>query len=218
MVKQSPAFDPITFLSTVGVGRRMLPFRKGQPIYDRGSAADAVFVVQKGEVKLSVRSHAGNEAIIAILSEGDFVGQDSLVHQASRTTDAGAMTDCTLLRIEQKTMRLALAEHLELGNSLWSQLLTRNIRYEQDLLDQRCNFSEKRLARMLAVLAHFERHSGAQTSIPKFSHDILAKMVGTTRSRVCHFMKTFKTSGFIDYEHKGKLLRINRTLLDFSRR
>ncbi len=193
----------------------MLSFRKGQTIYTQGSAADSLFVIQKGRVKLSVKSRVGREATLDILGDEDFVGKDSIAGQSSRTASATAITDCRLLRITKKVMMLALARRVKLANLFWAYVLDRNIQYQRDLADQRCNPSEKRLARILLLLAHYDGHGGAETTIPKISHEILAEMVGTTRSRVCFFMNRFKKSGFIYYEHKGNVLRVHRTLLVF---
>lgn len=209
------AFNPKTFLSTTGSGRQMMSFRRGQTIYAQGDATDALFVIQKGKVKLSVRSQAGKEATLDILGEDDFVGKDAIAGQSSRTASAMAMTDCSLLRIQKKVMMLALARQVKLANLFWAYVLARNIRYQQDLVDQRCNPSEKRLARILLLLAHFDAHGSLETVVPRISHETLAEMVGTTRSRVCFFMKRFKNAGFIYYENKSKLLRVHRTLLAF---
>jgi CRP/FNR family cyclic AMP-dependent transcriptional regulator len=218
MAKQRLSFDPKTFLSTVGAGRTMAFFRKGQAIYGQGDATDTLFVIQKGKVKLSVKSQSGKEATLDILGDGDFVGKDSIAGQPSRTASASAMTDCSLLRIEKRAMMLALRRQVKLANMLWAYVLARNIRYQQDLVDQRCNLSEKRLARLLVLLAHFDGHGVPHTLIPKISHKTLAEMVGTTRSRVCFFMKRFKDSGFIYYNQKSKLTRVHRTLLAFCTR
>src|ERR1700719_1979235 len=215
MTKQGHAFNPMTFLSTAGDGRSMMSLRKGQPIYAQGDAADALFVIQKGKVKVGVRSQAGREAILDILSDGDFVGKDSIAGQSSRTASASAMTDCSLLRIEKKAMMLALTRQVKLANIFRAHVLARNIRYQQELVDQRCNSSEKRLAHILLRMAHFDRRGARETTIAKVSHETLAEMVGTTRSRVCFFMKKFKNSGFIYYGPKGKLLRVHRALLAF---
>jgi CRP/FNR family transcriptional regulator, cyclic AMP receptor protein len=208
-------FSPRIFLSTIGAGREMVSFQKGETIYAQGNAADALFVIQKGRVKLSVKSPTGRGAVLDILSDEDFVGNDSMAGQSSRTASAHAMTDCSLLRIEKKTMLRTLAQHVKLANMFWAYVLARNIRYQQDLVDQRCSPSEKRLARILLLLAHFDGHGSAETQIPKISHETLAEMVGTTRSRISFFMKRFKESGFIYYSPKGGLLRVHRTLLAF---
>jgi len=215
MAKQRVAFDPKSFLTTVGAGRRLVSFRRGQTIFTQGEAADSLFVIQMGRVKLSVKSQAGKETVLDILSDADFVGKDSMAGQPSRTTSASAITDCSLLRITKKAMLLALARQVKLANLFWAYVLARNIRYQQDLVDQHCNPSEKRLARILILLAHYDGHEGPETTVPKISHETLAEMVGTTRSRVSFFMNKFKESGFIYYEHKGKLLRVHRTLLAF---
>jgi CRP/FNR family transcriptional regulator, cyclic AMP receptor protein len=213
--KQKRLFNPKTFLSTVGIGRTLVSFRKGQTIFAQGDPADSLFVIQKGEVKVSVRSQSGKEAILDILSDADFIGKDSVAGQAARTGSASAITDCSLLRISKKNMVLALAGHVKLANVFWAYVLAKNIRYQQDLVDQHCNSSEKRLAHILLQLAHYDGHGGPETTVPTISHETLAEMVGTTRSRVCFFMKRFKESGFIYYEHKSKLLRVHRSLLAF---
>jgi len=216
MAKQRLLFNPKTFLTTIGVGRKMMSFAKGQTIYSQNDSADALFAIQKGEVKLSVKPKTGKEAILDILSDGDFVGKDSVAGQSCRTASASAMTECTLLRIEKKAMLLALTRHVKLANMFWAYVLARNIRYQQDLVDQHCNSSEKRLARILLLLAHFDGDGATETTVPKMSHETLAEMVGTTRSRISFFMNRFKKSGFIHYESKGKLLRVHRTLFAFS--
>jgi len=215
MVKQRLAFNPKTFLSTVGAGRTLVSFRKGQTIFAQGDPADSLFVIQKGEVKVSVKSQSGKEAILDILSDADFVGKDSIAGQSARTGSARAMTDCSLLRISKKAMMLALGGQVKLANVLWAYVLARNIRYQQDLVDQHCNSSEKRLAHILLQLAHYDGQGEPETTIPTISHGTLAEMVGTTRSRVCFFMKRFKESGYIYYGHKSKLLRVHRSLLAF---
>ncbi len=213
--REGRGFNSRIFLSTIGAGREMVSFQKGKTIFGQGDAADALFVIQKGKVKLSVKSPTGREAVLDILSDEDFIGNDSMAGQSSRTASADAMTDCSLLRIEKKTMLRALAQHVKLANTFWAYVLARNIRYQQDLVDQHCNPSEKRLARILLLLAHFDGHGSPETQIPKISHETLAEMVGTTRSRVSFFMKRFKESGFIYYGPKGGLLRVHRTLLAF---
>jgi len=215
MAKQRVSFDRKTFLTTVGAGRTLVSFRKGQTIFTQGEAADSLFVIQKGTVKISVKSQAGKEAVLDILSDADFVGKDSMAGQSSRTTSASAITDCSLLRITKTVMLLTLARQVKLANLFWKYVLARNIRYQQDLVDQHCNTSEKRLARSLLLLAHFDGHGGPESTVPKISHETLAEMVGTTPSRVSFFMNKFKESGFIYYEHKSKLLRVHRTLLAF---
>jgi CRP/FNR family cyclic AMP-dependent transcriptional regulator len=214
MATRRGAFDPQTFVTTVGHGRKVVSVGKGQTIYAQGDSADALFVIKAGTVKLSVKSRA-IEATLDILGGEDFIGKDSLTGQTSFSATATAITDCSLLRIEKKAMMLALTRHVKLANLFLAYTLAKNIRYQQDLVDQHCNPSEKRLARILLRLAHYDGHGASETTVPKISHETLAEMVGTTRSRVCFFMKRFKQSGFIDYEHKGKTLRVNQTLLAF---
>jgi len=215
MSKPRRAFNPNTFLTTVGIGREIVSFTKGQTIYSLNDAADALFVIQQGKVKLSVKSQAGKEAILDILSDGDFVGKDSVAGRPSRTASASAMTDCSLLRIDKQVMLTALTRQVKLANLFWAYVLARNIRYQQDLVEHHCSTSEKRLGRVLLRFAYFDGPGAAETTVPKIRHETLAEMVGTTRSRVSFFMNRFKKSGFIFYEHKGKLMRVNRTLSAF---
>ncbi len=215
MAIHTRAFNPKTFLSTVGVGREMMFFHKRQGIFAQGDAADSVFVIQEGSVKLAVKSQSGKEAILEILGNGDYVGKDSVAGQSSRLASASAMTDCTLLRIEKKTMMRTLKQQVKLANQFWEYVLARNIRYQQDIVDQHCYSSEKRLARILLLLAHFDGHAAPETTIPKISHETLAEMVGTTRSRVSAFMNRFRKEELVSYEHKGKSIRIRRTLVAF---
>ena len=218
MTKPRHAFNPRTFLSTVGVGREMMPFLKGQLIFAQGNAADAMFVIQTGSVKLSARSQNEKEATLDILGAEDFVGCDAIAGQPFYIASASALTECMLLRIEKKAMMLALARELTLSTTLCAYVLARNIRYQQDLLDQRCNPSEKRLARILLLLSHFFGQSSPETVVARINHETLAEMVGTTRSRVCFFMKKFKDAGFIDYDLKTQPLRVRRSLLAFYAR
>ena len=215
MAKQRCAFSPEVFLSTIGVGREMLSFRKGQSIFAQGDTADAVFVVQAGRVRLSARSQSGKEATLDILGDEDFVGKDSIAGLPVRTAYANALTDCKLLRIEKEAMMLALAQEVTLSNKFCAYVLARNVRYRQDLVDQRCNPSEKRLARILLLLSHFDGQSSPETAIARVNHETLAEMVGTTRSRTCYFMKKFKDAGFIDYDLKSQQIRVRRSLLAF---
>lgn len=214
MAKPRRAFSPKIFLTTVSPGRKMMCFSRGQTIYAQGDAADALFVIQNGRVKLRVKSRAGKEAILAILSDADLVGNDCLAGQSRRIASAIALTECNVLRITKQVMKLALTRQVKLANTFWAYVLARNIRLQQDLIDQHCNASENRLARVLLLLAHFDGPGATETTVPKMSHETLAQMVGTTRSRICFFMNRFKDSGFIDYKHKG-LLRVHGTPLAF---
>ena len=192
-------FDPDTFLATIGAGRKMVSIPKKQTIFAQGDGADSVFYLQKGKVRLTVVSKAGKEATIAIVSERNFFGEGSLAGQIQRMGSAEAMTDCKLLRVDKKAMMEALHREHSLSDMFVAYLLARNIRYEEDLVDQLFNSSEKRLARVLLLLAHFGKEGIPETVVPKISQETLAEMVGTTRSRVSFFMNRFRKMGFIDY-------------------
>jgi CRP/FNR family transcriptional regulator, cyclic AMP receptor protein len=197
--KKIRGFNPSTFLATIGEGRKSLTVSKKQAIFTQGDAADAVFYIQEGKVRLSVVSKTGKEATIGILSEGKFFGEGSLAGQVVRMGSAAAMTDCQLLRIEKKAMMDALHREHSFSDMFVAYLLARNIRYEEDLVDQLFNSSEKRLARVLLMLAHFGKEGVPETVVPKISQETLADMVGTTRSRVSFFMNRFRKLGFIHY-------------------
>jgi len=197
--KKNGGFDPNTFLATIGDGRKILSIPKKQVIFAQGDEADAVFYVQKGKVRLSVVSKIGKEATIAIVSERNFFGEGSLAGQLLRMGSAAAMSDCEILRVEKKTMMEALHREPALSEMFVAYLLGRNIRYEEDLVDQLFNSSEKRLARVLLLLAHFGKEGIPETVVPKISQETLAEMVGTTRSRVSFFMNRFRKLGFIHY-------------------
>jgi CRP/FNR family transcriptional regulator, cyclic AMP receptor protein len=197
--KKRRDFDPHAFLATIGEGRKSLLFRRKQGIFAQGDAADAVFYVQTGKVKLTVVSKTGKEATISILGEGDFFGEASLAGQGLRMDSATAMTDCAVLRIDKKAMMDALHGEHEFSDLFVAYLLARNIRYEEDLVDQLFNSSEKRLARVLLLLAHFGKEGKPETIVPKISQEMLAEMIGTTRSRVSFFMNRFRDLGFIHY-------------------
>jgi CRP/FNR family transcriptional regulator, cyclic AMP receptor protein len=192
-------FDPQAFLAAIGEGRKSMLFKRNQGIFAQGETADAVFYIQTGKVKLTVVSKTGREATIGILSEGDFCGEGSLAGQAIRMGSATALTDCALLRIDKKAMMEALHRKREFSVMFVAYLLERNIRYEEDLVDQLFNSSEKRLARILLLLAHFGKEGTPETVVPKISQEMLAEMIGTTRSRVSFFMNRFRKLGFIRY-------------------
>src|SRR6202046_4358907 len=197
-VKKQGGFDPNTFLATIGEGRKIVPFEKKQTIFAQGDAADAVFYIQRGKVKLTVVSNNGKEATIGILSEKGFIGEGCLAaNQPIRTAAASAMTDCDLLRIEKNAMMQALHREHALSDMFVAYLLTRNIRYEEDLVDQLFNSTEKRLGRILLLLAHFGKEGVPEIVIPKISQETLAEMIGTTRSRVSFFMNKFRRLGLI---------------------
>ena len=205
-------FDPNEFLATIGEGRKVVAFPKKQSIFVQGDAADAVFYIQAGKVKLTVVSKIGKEATLGILSEEQFFGEGSLAGQALRMGSATAMTDCELLRIDKKAMMLALHREHRFSDLFVAYLLARNIRYEEDLVDQLFNSSEKRLARLLLLLAHFGKEGVPETVIPKISQETLAEMIGTTRSRVSFFMNRFRELGFLDYGESG--LKVHSSLLN----
>jgi CRP/FNR family cyclic AMP-dependent transcriptional regulator len=197
--KKKREFDPKVFLATIGEGRKLVPVLKKQMIFAQGDPADAVFYIQAGKVRLTVVSKAGKEATIGIVSEGNFFGEGSLAGQLQRMGSAAAMTDCELLRVDKKAMISALHREHAFSDLFVAYLLARNIRYEEDLVDQLFNSSEKRLARILLLLAHFGKDGIPETVVPKISQETLAEMVGTTRSRVSFFMNRFRKLGFIHY-------------------
>jgi CRP/FNR family cyclic AMP-dependent transcriptional regulator len=197
--KKNLDFDPTTFLATIGEGRRILDIPKKQSIYAQGDNADAVFYLQKGKVRLTVVSKVGKEATIAIVGEGNFFGEGSLAGQVRRMGSAAAMSDCEVMRVDKKAMMQALHREHTFSDMFVTYLLARNIRYEEDLVDQLFNSSEKRLARVLLLLAHFGKEGVPEAVVPKISQETLADMVGTTRSRVSFFMNRFRKLGFIHY-------------------
>ena len=197
--RKNREFDPSTFLATIGEGRKSLTVPRKQAIFTQGDAADAVFYIQTGKVRLSVVSKTGKEATIGILGDGNFFGEGSLAGQALRMGSAVSMTDCHLLRIDKRAMMDALHREHAFSDMFVAYLLARNIRYEEDLVDQLFNSSEKRLARILLMLAHFGKEGVPETVVPKISQETLAEMVGTTRSRVSFFMNRFRKMGFIHY-------------------
>jgi CRP/FNR family cyclic AMP-dependent transcriptional regulator len=209
--RKARAFNPQSFLTNIGEGRKILTFPKKQTIFARGDPADAVFYIQKGKVKLTVVSKIGKEATIAILTDGAFFGEGSLAGQALRMGSATAVTDCAVLRISKKSMMEAVHREHSLSDMFVAYLLARNIRYEEDLVDQLFNSSEKRLARILLLLAHFGKEGKPEAVIPKISQETLAEMVGTTRSRVSFFMNRFRKLGFVDYNGGG--LQVHSSML-----
>jgi len=206
-------FDPQTFLSTINGDRKIAAFLKKQTIFAQGDSSDAVFYIKEGKVKLTVVSKIGKEATIGILSEGAFFGEGCLTGQTLRLCSATAMTDCSVMRIDKKSMIQVLHEEQTFSDVFVAYLLARNIRYEEDLVDQLFNSSEKRLARILLLLAQFGKEGKPETVIPKMSQETLAEMIGTTRSRVSFFLNRFRKLGFIDY-HSGDDLRVHSSLLN----
>jgi len=209
--KSEREFDPNTFLATIGEGRKIVPVLKKQMIYTQGDRADAVFYVQKGKVRLTVVSKAGKEATIGIVSESNFFGEGALAGQLLRMGSAAAMTDCELLRVDRKVMMGVLHREHAFSDMFVAYLLARNIRYEEDLVDQLFNSSEKRLARILLLLAHFGKDTIPDAVVPQISQETLAEMIGTTRSRVSFFMNRFRKLGFIQYNGG---LKVHASLLN----
>jgi CRP/FNR family cyclic AMP-dependent transcriptional regulator len=206
-------FDTKTFLSTINGGRKIEAFPKKQTIFSQGESSDAVFYIKEGKVKLTVVSKNGKEATIGILNKGDFLGESCLTGQPLRLCSATTMTDCSVMKIDKRSMIEVLHREHAFSDMFVAYLLTRNIRYEEDLVDQLFNSSEKRLARTLLLLAHFGKEGKPEIVIPKISQESLAEMVGTTRSRVSFFMNRFRKLGLIDYEG-GSGLQVHSSLLN----
>ena len=188
-------------------------FANKQGVFAQGDVADAVFYIQKGKVRLTVVAASGKEATIGILNEGNFFGEGCLTGQPRRMCSASAMTDCTVMRIEKKSMMEVIHRERAFSDMFVTYLLTRNIRYEEDLVDQLFNSSEKRLARVLLLLAHFGKDGKSEIAIPEITQETLAEMVGTTRGRVNFFMNRFRKLGFIDY-HADNELQVHSLLLN----
>src|SRR6202521_6105235 len=210
--KKLSKFDTKTFLSVINGGRKIEAFSKKQTIFAQGDSSDSVFYVKEGKVKLTVFSKVGKEATIGILNEGAFFGEGCLTGQVLRLCSATAMTDCTVMKIGKKSMIEVLHREHDFSDMFVAYLLGRNIRYEEDLVDQLFNSSEKRLARILLLLAHFGKEGVPEVVIPKISQETLAEMVGTTRSRVSFFMNRFREMGFVDYDGSG--LQVHSSLLN----
>jgi CRP/FNR family cyclic AMP-dependent transcriptional regulator len=206
-------FDPKAFLSTIDGGRKIAAFAKKRPIFVQGDPSDAVFYIQSGKVKLTVVAKNGKEAAIGILTEGDFFGEGCLTGQPLRMCSASAMTDCSVMRINKNSMTKVIHREHTFSDMFVAYLLTRNIRYEEDLVDQLFNSSEKRLARVLLSLAHFGKDGKPEVVIPTISQQTLSEMVGTTRSRVNFFMNRFRKLGFIEYRGNDAL-QVHSSLLN----
>jgi CRP/FNR family transcriptional regulator, cyclic AMP receptor protein len=213
VAKKPIKFDTNTFLSTINGGRKIEAVPKKQTIFAQGDSSDAVFYIREGKVKLTVVSRIGKEATLGILNKGDFFGEGCLTGQPLRLCSANTMTDCSVMRIEKNSMMGVLHREHTFSDMFVAYLLTRNIRYEEDLVDQLFNSSEKRLARTLLLLAHFGKEGKAEVLIPKISQETLAEMVGTTRSRVSFFMNRFRKLGLIDY-HAGDAWQVHSSLLN----
>ena len=197
--KAKPLFDPKSFLAKVGEGKTIAEYSKSQMVFSQGDPADTVFYIQKGKIKLAVVSDAGKEAVIALLGTGDFLGEGCLAAQPIRMATATAMSDCSIVRLEKAAMIRVLHEEPAFSAMFLAYLLSRNLRIEADLVDQLFNSSEKRLARVLLLLAHFGKEGKTEPVVAKISQETLAEMIGTTRSRVSFFMNRFRKLGFIEY-------------------
>jgi len=205
-------FDSTSFLSTMGKGKTIIRCLKDQVIFAQGDPADAVFFIQNGRVKLTVVSERGKEAVVALLTKGSFFGEGCLNGDVRRLSTAAPLTQCSVLRIAKEEMVRVLRTEPAFAARFMSYLLERNGRIEEDLVDRLFNSSEKRLARVLLLLAHFGKDQEPEPVLPEISQDMLAKMVGTTRSRVSFFMNKFRKLGFIDYN--DTTLEVHNSLLN----
>ncbi len=205
-------FDPEAFLTRAGVGKHVFNLKKNETAYAQGDLADAIFYVQKGQLRVTVTSANGKEATLALVGAREFLGEDCMIlAHPFRLATATAMTECVLLKISKAEMVRVLHQEHALSDMFVSFLLTRNARVQADLVDQLFNSSEKRLARILLLLAQFGKESKPEAVVPKISQEILAEMIGTTRSRVSFFMNRFRKLGFIEYNGE---IRIHNSLLN----
>jgi CRP/FNR family transcriptional regulator, cyclic AMP receptor protein len=205
------SFDPKRFLAKVGKGKTISKYRKDQIIFSQGQVADAIFYIQQGKVKLTVVSEQGKEAVVAILEPGQFFGEGCLNGHPLRMGSTRAMDECVITRLEKATMIATIHNEPEFSELFMTYLLSRNSRIEEDLIDQLFNSSEKRLARLLLLLANFGKEGRPEPILGKFSQETLAEMIGTTRSRVSFFMNKFRKLGFIEYNGK---LEVHNSLLN----
>jgi CRP/FNR family cyclic AMP-dependent transcriptional regulator len=203
-------FDPKDFLEKVGAGKAILEFHKNQKVFEQGDAADTVFYIQKGRVKLTVASEQGKEAVVAILEPLQFFGEGCMNGHKLRISTATAMEDCVIMSITKSAMITTLHDEPKFSELFMAYLLTRNSRIEEDLIDQLFNSSERRLARTLLLLANFGKEGRPQSINPNISQETLAEMIGTTRSRVSHFMNKFRKLGLISYNGH---IEVNSSLL-----
>jgi len=205
------SFDPKRFLAKVGKGKTISKYRKDQIIFSQGQVADAIFYIQQGKVKLTVVSEQGKEAVVAILEPGQFFGEGCLNGHPLRMASTRAMDECVITRLEKATMIATIHNEPEFSELFMTYLLTRNSRIEEDLIDQLFNSSEKRLARLLLLLANFGKEGKPEPIVGKFSQETLAEMIGTTRSRVSFFMNKFRKLGFIEYNGQ---IEVHNSLLN----
>ena len=210
--EKASAFSVQGFLESTGIAKKVLPYRRGELIFTQGDSCEHVWYIQSGGIKLSVLSKTGKEAVVAMLGPGDFFGEGCLAGQEVRMGSATAVTPSAILRIDKGHMSQLLHKQHAMSDRFISHILTRNIRIEEDLIDQLFNSSEKRLARTLLLLARYGKQAKPTRVVPQISQETLAEMVGTTRSRVNFFLNKFRKLGFIEYE--GELpIRINNSLL-----
>ena len=205
------SFDPKAFLAKVGEGKTISKYQKDQIVFSQGAIADAVFYIQKGKIKLTVVSERGKEAVVGVLGPGHFIGEGCLNGHPLRVTTATAIEECLITRIAKTAMIATMHDEPKFSELFMADLLSRNSRIEEDLIDQLFNSSEKRLARVLLLLANFGKEDAPEPIIGKFSQELLAEMIGTTRSRVSYFMNKFRTLGYIKYNGK---LEIHSSLLN----
>ena len=208
--KTAAPFNAQAFLDSAGIARNVVEYRRGESIFSQGDPGEHVLYLQKGGVKLSVLSKAGRQAVVAMLGPGDFFGEGCLAGQAVRMGSATATTNSTVLRVDKSQMERVLHEQHAMSDRFIAHMLARNIRIEEDLIDQLFNSSEKRLARTLLLLARYGKHDKPVRTVPPISQETLAEIIGTTRSRVNFFMKKFQRLGFIDYSDG---LKVNNSLL-----
>ncbi len=209
--KRKTSFEPKAFLATVGKGKTVSKYRKNQTIFSQGQVADAVFYVQEGKIKLTVTSEQGKEAVVAILGPGHFFGEGCLNGHPLRISTTTAIEESVITRLEKATMIATIHGEPNFSEVFMAYLLSRNGRIEEDLIDQLFNSSEKRLARLLLLLANFGKEGKPEPIVGKFSQETLAEMIGTTRSRVSFFMNKFRKLGFIEYNGK---LEVHNSLLN----
>jgi CRP-like cAMP-binding protein len=209
--KQSPSFDPKSFLAKIGEGRSIGKYRRDRIVFSQGDSADAVFYIQQGKVKVTVISEQGKEAVVAMQGPDEFCGEGCLAGQPRRMATATAMTECEIMRLEKAAMVRVIHKEPAFSEMFVAHLLARTIRVEEDLVDQLFNSSEKRLARALLLLANFGKESRPEAINAKVSQEMLAEMIGTTRSRVSHFMNKFRRAGLI--ENNDGETRVRRSLL-----
>jgi CRP-like cAMP-binding protein len=192
-------FDPAVFFTIAAKGRSLSKYRKSEIIFSQGEAADAVFYIKKGKVKVTVVSKQGKEAVVAILGTNEFVGEGCLIGQPKRLATASALSECVTMRVDKTEIQRLLRDEPTFSQMFVSHVLARTARVEEDLVDQLFNSTEKRLARLLLLLANFGKEGRPEPLVAKITQETLAEMIGTTRSRVSHFMNKFRDAGFIDY-------------------